>query len=150
MRKIIVAAAAGLSMLLTPACATGAGEPASANAVKIHQTDMLFAAADMTADLEAALRIAGWGDRLEQVKSHMNESGGGWPKKLADGETRHFQGETQLKLYKAEEIARLSFYDQDAVVLVVRAAANKHMAEGWRPTEDFFLIMAADAVSKAG
>jgi hypothetical protein len=150
MRRIIAAAAAGLALAITPACATIASEPASAKAVTIAQADMLFAAADMTPELETALRAAGWGDRLAQVKTHMNESGGGWPKNLADGETRHFQGEAALKLYKAEEIARLSFYDQDAVVLVVRAAANKHMAEGWRPTEDFFLFMAADAVSKAG
>ncbi len=53
-------------------------------------------------------------------------------------------------MHKAVEIARLSFYDEDAVLLIFRAAANKHMAEGDSPTEDFFLIMGATGVSKAG
>ena len=149
MGKIVIATMTALAVTFTPACATVADEPTSANAVRINQTDMLFAAADMTPGLESALSAAGWGDRLEQVKAHMNETGGGWPKNLADVSTRHFQGEAALKRYNAEEIARLSFYDQDAVVLVVRAAANQHMTEGWRPMEDFFLIMAAGAVSKA-
>jgi hypothetical protein len=143
----IALAVASLAVLLTPACATGAA-PVT-NAVAIVDAGEIFSAADWTPDMEAALRAAGWGDRLEQVKAHMNESGGGWPKNLADGETRHFHGEAAMKLYKAEEIARFRFYDQDALMLRVPAANNTHMTEGWKPMEDFFIVMTARAVAKA-
>ena len=52
-----------------------------------------------------------------------------------------------VRNYNAVELARLSFYDQPAVLLHIPAAANRHMPEGWRPKEDFFIVVGAAALA---
>ncbi len=124
--------------LLAGGCATGGAA--------ISDPTMIFAAADWTAEVDAAVKAAGWGDRIDEIKAHLNEDGGGWPANLADGSTRWLQGD-RLKDYKVQEIARLRFYDQDAVLLHVPAAANQHLPEGWKPAADFFVLMGVDGVT---
>lgn len=118
------------------------------NGAYVHITDpeQMFSAANYTADVEAAVKSAGWEDRAETIKAAMNEKGA-WPAKMKDESARWLQKEN-IKSYNVVELARLSFYDQPAVLLHVPAAANKHMAEGWKPTSDFFLIVSAAAVAK--
>ena len=127
-------------VLATAACASTPG-----NGAFVHITDpqQLFSAADYTADVDAAVKSASWGDRADAIKAAMNEKGG-WPAKMKDESDRWLGGET-VKSYRAVEIARLNFYDQPAVLLHIPAAANKHMAEGWKPANDFFVI-----IGKAG
>ena len=73
----------------------------------------------------------------------MNEKGG-WPEKMKDQDARWFQKD-RIKQYNVAEIARLTYYDQPAVFLHVPASANQHMPDGWKPTEDFFIM-----ISEAG
>ncbi len=128
-------------VLAAAACAS-----TPANGAYVHITDpvQMFSAADYTADVEAAVQAAGWGDRAETIKAAMNEKGA-WPAKMKDESDRWLGGDN-VKAYKAVEIARLSFYDQPAVLLHVPAAANRHMAEGWKPATDFFIVIAKGGV----
>ena len=126
--------------LAATACAT---TQASSSYVHILDAEQIFAAADWTPDLDAAVKASGWSDRAEIIKARMNEKGG-WPEKMKDQDARWFQKD-RIKQYNVVEIARLSFYDQPAVFLHVPAAANQHMPDGWKPTEDFFIM-----VSEAG
>lgn len=126
-----------VAALLAGACATG---PA------ISDPAMIFAAADWTDDVDAVVKTAGWGGRSNEIKAHMNETGGGWPASLSDADTRWMQGQ-RLKDYKVREIARLRFHDQDAVLLHVPAAENQHLGEGWKPARDFFILISAEGFS---
>lgn len=123
-----------------------ASTPANGAYVHITDPEQMFSAANYTADVEAAVKSAGWEDRAETIKAAMNEKGA-WPAKMKDESARWLQKEN-IKSYNVVELARLSFYDQPAVLLQVPAAANKHMAEGWKPASDFFLIVSAAALAK--
>ena len=124
------------------ACAT---TPDASSYIHIADPEQLFSAADWTPDLEAAVTAAGWQDRAEIIKARMNEKGG-WPANLADQDKRWFQKD-RVKEYNAVELARLSFYGQPAALLHIPAAANRHMPEGWRPKEDFFIVVGAAALA---
>ena len=127
--------------LVAGACAT---TPAASSYVHIADPEQLFSAADWTPDVERAVTPAGWQDRAETIKARMNEKGG-WPKNLADQSTRWLQKD-RVKDYNAVEMARLTFYGQPAVLLRIPASANKHMPDGWRPTEDFFILVGEAAL----
>lgn len=136
-------------MRLTLAFATAIVLQACASAPNdglVHITDpqQIFAAADWTDDLDKAAKSAGWGDRIPEIQAHLDEKGG-WPAKMKDGEARWFQPET-IKQYNVRQIARLSFYGQPAVLIVVPASANQHMAEGWKPAQDFYMVVAVTAL----
>lgn len=127
-------------VLAAGACAT---TPAANSYVHILDAEQIFAAADWTADVDAAVKAAGWSDRAEIMKARMNEKGV-WPEKMKDQDARWFQKD-RIKQYNVAEIARLTYYDQPAVFLHVPASANQHMPDGWKPTEDFFIM-----ISEAG
>ena len=76
----------------------------------IADPDHLFAAADWTTDLDAAVKAAGWEQRIPDIRAHMDEKGG-WPEKMKDGDARWF-GKDMIAKYNVVEIARLSFHDQ--------------------------------------
>lgn len=116
--------------------------------VRITDPQQIFAAADWTDDLDKAAKAAGWGDRIPEMQARLDEKGG-WPEKMKDGEARWFQPDT-IRQYNVREIARLSFYEQPAALLVVPASANQHMPEGWKPTADFFLVVAATGLPAPG
>ena len=122
--------------LAATACAT---TQASISYVHILDAEQIFAAADWTPDLDAAVNAAGWSDRAEIMKARMNEKGG-WPEKMKDQDARWFQKD-RIKQYNVAEIARLTYYDQSAVFLHVPVSANQHMPDGWKPTEDFFIMV---------
>lgn len=128
-------------VLATAACAS---TPASGAYVHITDPGLMFSAANYTTDVEAAVTAAGWGDRAETIKAAMNEKGA-WPAKMKDESARWMQSDN-IKAYNTVELARLTFHMQPAVLLHVPAAANQHMAEGWKPASDFFLIVGAKAV----
>jgi hypothetical protein len=107
--------------------------------VNITYSEQMFSAADWTTDLDKAARAAGWGDRIPEMQARLNESGS-WPAKMKDGDARWFEKDT-IRKYNVREIARLSYYDQPAVLVVVPASANQHMPEGWKPAEDFFIVI---------
>lgn len=129
---------------LVMAAGACASTPASNTYVHILDAEQIFAAADWTADVDAAVKAAGWSDRAEIMKARMNEKGG-WPEKMKDQDARWFQKD-KIKQYNVAEIARLTFYDQPAVFLHVPVSANQHMPDGWKPTEDFFVMVAAAGV----
>jgi hypothetical protein len=131
-------ALAGAAFVLQ-ACAT---TPA-VSYLHIADPDHLFAAADWTTDLDAAVKAAGWEQRIPDIRAHMDEKGG-WPEKMKDGDARWF-GKDMIAKYNVLEIARLSFYGQPAMLLQVPAIANGHMPDGWKPTTDFYLVMATGA-----
>jgi len=128
-------------VLATAACAT---TPASGAYVHITDPGQLFSAANYTTDVDAAVKAAGWGDRAEAIKAAMNEKGA-WPAKMKDESARWMQQDF-VKGYNTVEIARLTFHMQPAVLLHVPAAANQHMAEGWKPASDFFIVVGQAAV----
>ena len=134
-----------LAALLASACASAPGAVVAYD--HILDPGQLFSAADWTSDVDAAVKAAGWLARAEEIKSHMNERGG-WPAKLTDEDARWLGKET-LRSYNVEAIARLSFYGQPAILLHVPAGANQHMPEGWRPRDDFFLVVGASAMPGA-
>ena len=123
--------------IMLAACASTA---TNADYVHIINSEQLFSAADYTADVDAAVKAAGWGDRAEAIKAAMNEKGG-WPAKMKD-ESDRWLGKDNVAKYNAVEIGRLSFYGQPAVLLHVPAAANQHMEDDWRPANDFFVVIA--------
>lgn len=114
----------------------------------IHITDpqQIFAAADWTDDLDKAVKGASWGDRIPEIQAHLDEKGG-WPDKMKDGDARWYQ-QGIIKGYNVREIARLSFYGQPAALVVVPASANQHMPAGWKPAEDFYVVVAAAGVTE--
>lgn len=123
-----------------------ASTPASGAYAHITDPGRMYSAANYTTDVEAAVKAAGWEDRAETIKAAMNEKGA-WPAKMKDESARWMQPDN-IKGYNVVEIAPLTFHAQAAVLLHVPAAANQHMAEGWKPASDFFLIVGAGAVSK--
>ncbi len=131
--------------LLTSACATASG--ASSAYVHIADPAQLFSAADWTADVDAAVTAAGWSARANEIRAHMNEKTG-WPAKMSDEDLR-WRHMSTLRQYNVEEIARLSYYGQPAVLLHVPAKANQHMPEGWKPKDDFFIVAGAQAMPAA-
>ena len=122
------------------ACASA---PANGAYVHITNPEQLFSAANYSADVEATVKAAGWGDRAEAIRGAMNEKGG-WPAQMKDESTR-WLGKDNVTKYNVVELARLSFHDQPAVLLHVPAAANQHMADGWKLASDFFIV-----IGKAG
>ncbi|RYG35896.1 MAG: hypothetical protein EON93_05900 [Burkholderiales bacterium] len=127
----------------TAACA---GMPGSGSYVHVAYPEMMFSAADYTADVDAVVKSAGWADRTDTIKAAMNEKGA-WPAKMKDESARWLQMET-IKSYNTVELGRLSFYDQPAVLLHVPAAANQHMKDGWKPAADFFMIVGTTPAPK--
>ena len=109
----------------------------------IADPQQLFSAADWTPDLDAAVKGAGLADRIPDIQAHMDEKGG-WPDKMKDGDARWLQMRTISK-YNVEEIARLNYYDQPAILLRVPANANAHMPEGWKPKTDFYIVVGTAA-----
>lgn len=116
-----------------------ASTPASGAYVHITDPEQMFSAASYSPDVEAAVKSAGWEDRAETVKAAMNEKGG-WPAKMKD-ESARWLGKDNVTKYNVIELARLSFHNQPAVLLHVPAAANQHMADGWKPANDFFIVI---------
>ena len=108
--------------------------------------EVLVALTIVSVALMAALKAAGWGDRIDEVKSHVGENTA-WPAALKNGDTRHFGAET-IKTYRVEEIARFQYFKQDAVLLRVPAASNRHMGQDWRLDTDFFILIGAPGVAK--
>lgn len=121
-----------------------ASMPGSGSYVQITDPGLMFSAANYTSDVEAAVKAAGWGDRAETIKAAMNEKGA-WPAKLKDESSRWMQSDN-VKAYNVVEIARMNFHMQPAVLLHIPAAANQHMAEGWKPASDFFIVIGAAGV----
>ena len=119
----------------------------ASNAAPAHITDpqQIFAAADWTADLDKAAKSAGMAERIPEMQARLNEKGG-WPEKMKDGDAR-WRHQSIIKGYDVREIARLNFYGQPAMLVVVPASANQHMPEGWKPAEDFYVVVAAAGVS---
>lgn len=109
----------------------------------ILDADQLFSAADWTADLDAAAKAAGRVERIPEIQAHMDEKGG-WPDKMKDGDARWF-GKAMIAKYNVEEIARLNFHDQPAILLHVPTNANGHMPEGWKPKADFYIVVGTAA-----
>jgi hypothetical protein len=144
MRTIIAAVAAGVSLMLA-ACTTMASAPPTMPA-KIVAPGQIFAQVAWPAEGDEALRAAGWGARIEDVKAHVGEKTD-WPKAMKDGDMRHFQAET-IKTYRVEEVARFRYFDQDAVLLYVPDAKNGHMGKDWRMGADFFILIGAAGVAK--
>ena len=130
--KAILFAAAALSL---QACAT---MPA-VSYKHILDPQQLYSAADWTPDLDAAVKAAGLADRIPDIQAHMDEKGG-WPVKMKDGDARWLQMRTITK-YNVEEIARLNFHDQPAILLRVPSNANGHMPDGWKHTDDFYIVV---------
>ena len=62
--------------LLASACATSPGGGPGSTYVHINDPEQLFSAADWTADVDAAVKAAGWSARAEEIKAHMNETSG--------------------------------------------------------------------------
>jgi hypothetical protein len=128
--------------LFIGACAT---TPSSASYIHITDPGGLFSAANWTDDVANAVMSAGWSARADEIKAHMNEKTG-WPQKLSEEEERALQP-AMIRNYNVREIARLSFYRQPAILLYVPAAANQHMPDGWKPRDDFFIVVTERAVS---
>lgn len=124
-----------VAAIVVQACASAPNE----GLVHITDPEQIFAAADWTGDLDAAVKSAGWGARIPEMQAALNEKGG-WADKMKDGEARHFRPET-IKQYNVRVIARLSYYDQPAALVAVPASANQHMPEGWKPAADFFIVI---------
>ena len=112
----------------------------------ISDPQQIFAAADWTDDLDKAAKAAGMAERIPEMQARLNEKGG-WPEKMKDGDARWYQ-QSIIKGYSVREIARLSFYGQPAALVVVPASANQHMPEGWKPAEDFYVVVAAAGVTE--
>lgn len=132
-KRLSFAIAAGAIAL--QACASAPSE----KLFHITDSEQLFSAADWTSDLDTAAKSAGFGDRIAYMQTHLNEQGG-WPAKLKDGDARWFEKDT-VRLYSFREVARLTYYDQPAALLVAPASANQHMPEGWKPAEDFYIVI---------
>ncbi len=145
MQKFLAVACAALAMLITPACATGAAA-GPVSAARIIEPGEIFALVAWPEEGDAALKAAGWGDRIDEVKSHVGENTA-WPAALKNGDTRHFGAET-IKTYRVEEVARFQYFKQDAVLLRVPAASNRHMGQDWRLDTDFFILIGAPGVAK--
>lgn len=146
MQKFLAAVFAGLALLMAPACATSAGV-VSANEVKIVEPGEIFSLIDWPVEGDAALRAAGWGDTLAEVKSHVGENST-WPPSLKDGEMRHFGAET-IKTYRTEEVARFQYFKQDVVLLRVPAAKNRHMGKDWQLDTDFFILIGRAGIARS-
>lgn len=110
-----------------------------------HITDpqQIFAAADWTDDLDEAVKSAGMGDRIPEMQARLNEKGG-WPEKMKDGDARWYQPSI-IRAYAVQEIARLDFHGQPAILLRVPANANDHMPDGWKPANDFYIVASTGA-----
>ncbi|MEQ1780512.1 MAG: hypothetical protein ABMA14_04070 [Hyphomonadaceae bacterium] len=134
--KAMLFATAALAL---QACATGP----VVSYKHIADPQQLFSAADWTPDLDAAVKVAGLADRIPEIQAHMDEKGG-WPDKMKDADARWLQMRTIMK-YNVEEIARLNFHDQPAILLRVAANANGHMPEGWKPKADFYIVVGTAA-----
>lgn len=128
-----------LVALALQACAT---TPATTY-LHIADPQQLFSAADWTPDLDAAVKAAGLADRIPEIQAHMDEKGG-WPDKMKDGDARWLQMRTIMN-YKVEEIVRLDFHGQPAILVRVPANANAHMPEGWKQVDDFYIVVATGA-----
>lgn len=113
--------------------------------VHISDPEQLFSAADWTADLDAAVKATAWADRIPTIQAAMNETGE-WPANMKDGDTRWLQKEA-ISLYNVSVITRLTYYDQDAAIVYVPAAANRHMVGGWKPAKDFFIVVGSKAIA---
>ncbi|MBK8840629.1 MAG: hypothetical protein IPO30_18615 [Hyphomonadaceae bacterium] len=146
MQKFLAAAFAGLALLMAPACATSAGA-VSAKEVKIIEPGEIFSLVEWPAEGDDALRAAGWGDKIAEVKSHVGENSA-WPPSLKDGETRHFGAET-IKTYRTEEVARFQYFKQDVVLLRVPAAKNRHMGKDWQLDTDFFILIGRAGIARS-
>lgn len=109
----------------------------------IADPQQLFSAADWTPELDAAVKAAGKADLIPQIQAALNEKGA-WPDKMRDGDARWLQMRTITK-YNVEEVAALTYYDKPAVLLRVPANANGHMADGWKPRNDFYIVVSTDA-----
>jgi hypothetical protein len=109
----------------------------------IEDPQQLFSAADWTPDLDAAVKSAGLADKIPDIQAHMDEKGG-WPAQMKDEDARWLQMRTIIR-YNVEEIARLIYYDQPAILLRVPANANGHMPDGWKPDADFYIVVGTDA-----
>lgn len=135
MKAMLLAGAA----VVLQACATA---PA-ASYLHIADPQQLFAAADWTPELEAAVTAAGLGERIPAIQASMNDTGA-WPDKMKDGEARWLQMRVTMT-YNVEEIARLTFHEQPAILLRAPANANGHMPEGWKPKDDFYIVVETGA-----
>ena len=109
--------------------------------VHIADPQQIFAAADWTEDLDKAAKAAGWDKRIAEMQAALNEKSA-WPAKMKDGDARWFQMDV-IRQYNVRVIARTSFYEQPAALLVVPARGNEHMPDGWKPATDFFVVIAA-------
>ncbi|MEQ1609687.1 MAG: hypothetical protein ABL956_12070 [Hyphomonadaceae bacterium] len=145
MRMIIASVVAGFALMLTSACATMASAPTTMPA-KIVAPGQIFAQVAWPVEGDEALRAAGWGGRIEEVKAHVGEKTN-WPQAMQDGDMRHVQAAT-IRTYRVEEVARFGYFDQDAVLLYVPAAKNTHMDNAWRLEADFFILIGAAGVAK--
>jgi hypothetical protein len=146
MMKSVAGALAGLVFLVLAACAsTGpdlAYKPWSAS---ITDPGEIYSTWKWDSVIEAALVDAGRKDQIETIKAHYTEKG--WPANLAK-----FQSRTDnpgiVKQYKTESIASFMNGKTPLVVLRVPADQNKDMPEGWRPAEDFYIVIKQSAVDK--
>lgn len=119
--------------------------PPASTVALVSPTDpqQVFSNAELRPQDEAAIKAAGFTGDLAEVKAHLNDKTG-WPPALANEEIRNFNWDTAKK-YKVEKLASFSFYNQDAVLVRVPAAENKHMPQDWQLPVDFYILFDAKA-----
>lgn len=80
------------------------------------------------------------GDQTEVVLAHMNE--GVFPEGMDELDERMAAHDT-LRRFKVKCVATLS---DGTTILHVRASKNKHMPDGFRPVEDFWMVFTSAGV----
>jgi hypothetical protein len=144
LKSIRLAAAAAVLALATAGGAILAPVAAAQTAkfapweAKIVKPGDLYSTADWDAGMEDAIKAAGYGGRLDEIKARSNEKG--WPAAMSDFDTR-IDSPDIIKAYQGYAIAKFRFSDNDVVMLYVPAAQNGHMPDGWRPTSDIYVII---------
>lgn len=123
--------------IFAPAAAAQAAQFAPWEA-KIVKPGDLYSTPEWSTDIDAALKAAGQGGRLEEIKTRSNEKG--WPTTMSDFDKRIELPEI-IKAFKSHAIAKFKFSDNDVVMLHVSAAENGHMPDGWRPATDIYIII---------
>ena len=143
--RMLRSLAAALIGLTLAACATTPANTHEPWRAAIVQPGDIYSDMGWAPEMETALLEAGRAAEIEAIKAHYSEPG--WPSKFADIDER-LQAPQIIKLYRAETIAMFQFQGNDVVLLRIPAASNKHMPEGWRPTEDIYIPIRAGAVKR--
>jgi hypothetical protein len=111
---------------------------------KIVKPGDLYSTPEWSTDIDAALKAAGQGGRLEEIRARSNEKG--WPATMSDFDKR-IESPELIKAFRSHAIAKFRFSDNDVVMLHVSAAENGHMPDGWRPATDIYIIIRESGVA---